>query len=54
LSSAQAVFTGIQDLGIDTCALFRELEDEGIRKFSQSFDALLGALAKKEKAVKVP
>ncbi len=50
---AHAVFRGLGDLGVDTAAIFRELEEEGIRKFSDSFDALLSAVAEKEKAVRV-
>jgi transaldolase len=52
-TAAREVLTGIRDLGIDTDAIFRELEEEGIRKFSQSFDALLEAVAGKGKALKV-
>ena len=44
---------GSAELGVDTAAIFRELEDEGIRKFADSFDALLKAVAEKEKAVRV-
>jgi transaldolase len=50
---AHAVFRGLAQLRVDTAAIFRELEDEGIRKFSDSFDALLSAVAEKEKAVRV-
>lgn len=48
LQGAHAVFRGIEALGISTDALFQELEDEGIRKFSDSFDELLEALSEKE------
>ena len=46
---AHAVFGGLAGAQVDTAAIFRELEDEGIRKFSDSFDALLSAVAEKEK-----
>jgi transaldolase len=52
LAGAHAVFTGLEELGIDGDAIFRELEDEGIQKFSDSFDALLKMVAEKEKAVR--
>ncbi len=35
----QAVLPGLRRLGIDTDAIFRELEEEGIQKFADSFDA---------------
>ncbi|HEY7575284.1 MAG TPA: transaldolase family protein, partial [Thermoanaerobaculia bacterium] len=53
LVGARAVLPGLSALGIDTPAIFRELEDEGIQKFADSFDALLKAVDEKEKAVRV-
>ncbi len=53
LPGARAVFRRLSELGIDTAAIFRELEDEGIKKFADSFDALLKAVSEKEKAVRV-
>jgi transaldolase len=53
LPGARAVFSDLAKAGIDTAAVFRELEDEGIKKFADSFDALLKAVAEKEKAVRV-
>ena len=53
LAGASQVLPGLRALGIDTGAIFRELEDEGIKKFADSFDALLKAVAEKEKAVRV-
>jgi len=53
LAGAHAVLPGMRRIGIDTDAIFRELEEEGIRKFADSFDALLQAVAQKEKAVRV-
>ena len=53
LPGARAVFGQLSKLGIDTAAIFRELEDEGIKKFADSFDALRKAVSEKEKAVRV-
>ena len=53
LPGARAVFSDLARAGIDAAAIFRELEDEGIKKFADSFDALLKAVAEKEKAVRV-
>ena len=47
------MFGGLKRLGIDEDRIFRELEEEGVKKFSDSFDALLKALEEKEKAVGV-
>ena len=53
LPGARAVFGQLSKLGIDTAVIFRELEDEGIKKFADSFDALRKAVSEKEKAVRV-
>jgi transaldolase len=53
LNDARRVFEGLAGIGIDTKQIFRELEEEGVRKFSDSYDALLKALEEKEKAVRV-
>jgi transaldolase len=53
LADARRVFEGLGNLGIDTKQIFRELEEEGVRKFSDSYDALARALEEKEKAVRV-
>jgi len=53
LAGAHDTFRRLAALGIDTPGIFRELEDEGIKKFADSFDALLAAVAAKEKAVRV-
>jgi transaldolase len=53
LAGAHRVLPGLRALGIDTDAIFRELEEEGIKKFADSFDALLRAVSEKEKAVRV-
>ncbi len=53
LAGAEATFAGLAKLGIDEQQVYKELEDEGIRKFGESYDTLLAALAEKEKAVRV-
>ena len=53
LAGAHSVFRGIAELGIDEKEIFRDLEDEGIRKFSDSYDSLIRTLADKQKAVGV-
>jgi transaldolase len=53
LPGAEAVFRGLAELSIDERRIFRELEEEGVQKFSDSYDALSKALAEKEKAMRV-
>lgn len=53
LPGAHGVFRGLTELGIDEKQIFRDLEEEGIRKFSDSYDSLLKTLAEKQKAVGV-
>jgi transaldolase len=53
LAGAHAAFAALPGLGIDFDAVTRELEDEGVRKFSDSYDSLLQAIAAKEKAMRV-
>ncbi|HLN59155.1 MAG TPA: transaldolase [Thermoanaerobaculia bacterium] len=53
LAGAGDVFRGLARLGIDEDRIFRELEEEGVKKFSGSYDALLKALEDKVKAVRV-
>ena len=53
LAEAHAVFDRLRKLGIDEPGIFRELEEEGVRKFSDSFDSLMKTLGEKEKAVRV-
>jgi transaldolase len=53
LPGARRVFDGLRELGIDQGRIFQELEEEGVQKFSASYDGLLKALEEKEKAVRV-
>ncbi|MEO8432312.1 MAG: transaldolase [Acidobacteriota bacterium] len=51
LAGAHSVFRGLTELGIDEAGIFRDLEEEGIRKFSDSFDSLLRTLGEKQRIV---
>jgi transaldolase len=53
LPGAHAVFRNLQELGIDLGSIFRDLETEGVRKFSDSYDSLMKTLAEKQKTVGV-
>ena len=53
LPAAHGVFRGLEELRIDEKQIFRDLEEEGIRKFSDSFDSLSKTLAEKQKTVGV-
>ncbi|HEX9688127.1 MAG TPA: transaldolase [Thermoanaerobaculia bacterium] len=53
LEGARRVFPRLEALGIDEREVSRELEEEGVKKFSGSYDSLLKALAEKEKAMRV-
>ncbi|HEY6147257.1 MAG TPA: transaldolase [Thermoanaerobaculia bacterium] len=53
LTGARAAFRGLEELGIDEAGIFRDLEDEGIRKFSDSYDSLMKTLGEKQRAVGV-
>jgi len=53
LPEAHAAFRGLADLGIEQKDIFRDLEDEGIRKFADSYDSLMKTLSEKQKAVGV-
>ncbi|HXO21263.1 MAG TPA: transaldolase [Thermoanaerobaculia bacterium] len=52
LAGARAAFQALADLGIDERRVSQELEEEGVRKFSDSFDKLLKAVEEKEAAVR--
>ncbi len=53
LDGARGIFRGLAEVGIDEGRIFRELEDEGVQKFSDSFDTLMKALTAKENAMRV-
>jgi transaldolase len=53
MDAARAVFPQLAELGIAEADVSRELEEEGVQKFSASFDSLLKALVEKEKAMRV-
>jgi transaldolase len=53
LAGARETFRRLAELGIDEAPVSRELEEEGVRKFSDSYDALLKSIAEKEKAMRV-
>ncbi len=53
LDGARAAFAGIAELGIDESAVYQELEDEGIKKFADSFAQLMKAVEGKEAAIRV-
>jgi transaldolase len=53
LDGARDAFRRLAALGIDEAIVSRELEEEGVRKFSDSYDALLKAIAEKAKAMRV-
>ena len=50
---AHAAFAALPGLGIDFDTVARELEDEGVKKFSDSYDSLLQAIAAKERSMRV-
>ena len=47
---AYRVLEGLHQAGIDLDALTQELEDEGVKKFSQAFEQLMAALKEKQSA----
>ena len=53
LEGARETFRRLAGLGIDEATVSRELEEEGVKKFADSYDSLLKALAEKEKAMRV-
>ncbi|MEP6993505.1 MAG: transaldolase [Acidobacteriota bacterium] len=53
LAGARAAFQSLAELGIDFAVVARELEDDGVKKFSDSFDGLLKTIAEKERAMRV-
>ena len=53
MDEARTVFRRLAEIGIDERDVSRELEEEGVKKFSDSYDSLLKAIAEKEKAMRV-
>ena len=53
LDAAHAAFAGLKQLGVDEGQIYRELEEEGVKKFSDSYAKLLQAVEGKEAAVRV-
>jgi len=53
LPGAHACFDALAALGIDTARIAVELEEEGIKKFADSFDSLLKTIAEKERSMRV-
>ena len=50
---AHALFRTLAELGISADQIYRELEDEGVKKFSDSFDSLMKTIEQKERAMRV-
>src|SRR6185295_18877458 len=48
---ARKILEGISSVGVDLADVARFLEDDGIKKFTQSFEALLGVIVQKRKAL---
>jgi transaldolase len=53
LDRAQDVLDSLAELGIEESQVYEELEQEGVHKFSDSYDNLLKAVEEKEKAIRV-
>jgi transaldolase len=53
LAGAHAAVRDLASIGLDVDRIAAELEDEGVKKFSDSYAALLKAVAEKEKAMRV-
>lgn len=50
LDEAHRALAALRELGIDFDGVTRELEEEGVRKFAGSYDALLGTIRKEQQA----
>jgi len=53
LDGAREVFRRLAALGIQESQVSRELEEEGVKKFADSYDSLVKTLGEKEKAMRV-
>ena len=52
-AEADADFRALKDLGISIDQVAAELEDEGVKKFSDSFDSLMTTIGEKRRAMRV-
>ncbi|MFY9552220.1 MAG: transaldolase [Thermoanaerobaculia bacterium] len=53
LEGARAALRQLADLGISVEQVYKELEDEGVKKFSDSYDSLLKAIQQKAHSMRV-
>lgn len=51
LDGARALLATLAECGIDFAKVTRDLEDDGVKKFAQSFDELLASIAEKRAAI---
>jgi transaldolase len=51
--AVDAQFRALRDLGISIDQVGKELEDEGVKKFSDSFDSLMKTIGEKQRAMRV-
>jgi transaldolase len=50
---ARAAFRALGELGLSADQIFGELEEEGVKKFSDSFDSLMKTIEQKERSMRV-
>lgn len=51
LAGARATLATLKECGIDFAKITKELEDDGVKKFAQSFDELMASIASKRAAI---
>jgi transaldolase len=51
LAGARAALATLAACGVDFAAITKELEDDGVKKFAQSFDELMASIASKRAAI---
>jgi len=51
-AGARAFLASLPTVGVDLAAVTRELEEDGVKKFCDSYDAVLRTVAEKQKAVR--
>jgi transaldolase len=49
LDEAREVFSKAEELGIDVSRAMQELQDEGVDRFAESFEALIAAIEEKRR-----